>query len=54
MEYRNGYVKYKKVKTTMSEGTDVARAKLIIELERTADFKKLVEQFNKSREVKKP
>ena len=37
----------------MSEGTENTRAKLIIELERTPDFKKLVEQFNKTRETKK-
>ena len=28
------------------------KAKLVIELEKTADFKKLVEQFNKTREEK--
>ena len=38
----------------MSEGTETTRAKLIIELERTADFKKLVEEFNKTRETREP
>eukprot|EP00826_Nyctotherus_ovalis_P056292 TRINITY_DN756_c0_g2_i3.p1 TRINITY_DN756_c0_g2~~TRINITY_DN756_c0_g2_i3.p1 ORF type:complete len:111 (+),score=45.06 TRINITY_DN756_c0_g2_i3:117-449(+) len=49
-----GYVKTKKITTKSSEGTDTARPKLIIELERTANFKKLMEDFEKSRETKKP
>ena len=38
----------------MAEGAETTRAKLVIELERTPDFKKLVEKFNKERETREP
>ena len=50
---RYGYVKPKKITTKMSEETEAPRPKLVIELQRTANFKKLMEDFNKTKESKK-
>lgn len=44
------YVKYKKISTVMTKETYTPKAKLVLELERTADFKKLVADYNKARE----
>ena len=52
--YRNGYVKVKKISTIMTTETYTPKAKLVIELERTADFKKLVVEFNKTRAAQAP
>eukprot|EP00826_Nyctotherus_ovalis_P058125 TRINITY_DN796_c0_g1_i5.p2 TRINITY_DN796_c0_g1~~TRINITY_DN796_c0_g1_i5.p2 ORF type:complete len:112 (-),score=42.43 TRINITY_DN796_c0_g1_i5:118-453(-) len=51
---RYGYVKCKKLTTRMSEETQSVKPKLVIELERTPEFKKLTEEFNKSLENRQP
>ena len=38
----------------MTTETYTPKAKLVIELERTADFKKLVAEFNKTRQATAP
>ena len=50
---RYGYVKYKKITTKNSESTESPRPKLVIELEKTPNFKNLMEEFNKNRETKR-
>ena len=52
--FRNGYVKVKKISTIMTTETYTPKAKLVIELEKTADFKKLVADFNKARAAQTP
>ena len=38
----------------MSEGTETVKAKLVIVLKRTAEFKKLMEAYNKERQNRTP
>ena len=51
--HRYGYAKYIKLSTKVSEGTETERPKLVIELKRSPNFKKLMEDFNKSKETQK-